>query len=304
LLTQIDVVFGEGVGEALALPILGVTPNDSLLLREVTGLNPPTVDLFIGDYARDGGFYGGRRVGQRNVVLTIDLNPNPALGETVQGLRELLYKIFIDPQVDADHVELVLHDEADNTRNLFGYTETFETELFGSETVAQISIICPDPYIRDLASTELLNSSGTWLSLPYTYPGSAETGFEVEIFMSTTSGTLTLENNGKLMVFTHSFVATDAIYISTNRGFRRAWRASQTALADTRASWPDLTTTEIWQKLADGGYTTSLMPNLLLTSPWIELHSPENTMKVYGSLVSESVAGIKRLEYRPTYWGV
>ena len=84
MLKQIDVVYGtEEDEQALSLPILGLTPKDSLLLRKVTGLNPPDVNLFIGDYSRDGGTYQGRRVESRNVVLTIDLNPNPALGDTV-----------------------------------------------------------------------------------------------------------------------------------------------------------------------------------------------------------------------------
>jgi hypothetical protein len=304
LLTQIDVVFGEGAGEALALPILGVTPNESLLIREVTGLNPPQIDLFIGEYARDGGFYGGRRVGQRNVVLTIDLNPNPALGESVQGLRELLYRIFIDPQVDADHIELVLHDDAGNERNLYGYTETFETELFGTDTVAQVSVVCPDPYIRDLVETMMFNAAGSWTSLPFTYGGTAETGFEVEIYMSANHPKLILDNNGKRMTITDNLLSTEVVYINTNRGQRRIWKTTQANLAQMRIAQTPLSTWELWNFMADLGDATSLLSKLDVRSPWIELHSIANTMKVHGTLPTDSVAGIKRLQFRPAYWGV
>ena len=304
MLTQIDVVFGESGGEALALPILGVTPSESLLIREVTGLNPPPVDLFIGDYARDGGFYGGRRVGNRNVVFTIDLNPNPALGESVQGLRELLYKTFIDPQVDADFVEFVLHDEAGNTRNLYGYTETFETELFGIDTVAQISVICPDPYIRDVAETALFNTSGTWLTVPFTYNGTAETGFEVEIHMSATTPEMTLRNNFKDLTLVHPFTSDDVIYINTNRGYRDIRRASATNVNGLRALYGDMTLSQLWGTLIADGDTTSMLSKLTTSSKWLELHSQANTMSVFGEGLLDVVGGVKALSYRSSYWGV
>lgn len=274
MLTQIDVVYGNELGEqALALPILGVTPRESLLIRKVTGLNPADIGLFIGEYARDGGSYQGRRVGNRNVVMTIDLNPNPALGETISGLRDLLYKTFVDPLVDADHVELVLHSDDGRVRNLFGYTEKFETEIFDIETMAQISMICPDPYIRDLTETVLTNPSGTWLTVPFTYGGTAETGFYAQINMSADAASMTITNNGKSMVFTYPFLTGDIIYLDTQRGQRSA-------------------------VVVRGGTTTPLLAYMSVTSPWIELHSQTNTMTV------STGSGVKTLKYRAAYWGV
>ena len=289
---------------SLALPIMGVNLTESLLLREATGLNPPAIDLFIGEYARDGGFYGGRRVGQRNVVLTIDLNPNPALGESTQGLRELLYRIFIDPAVQADSLQLLLHDEDDGVRSLYGYVDTFETELFTTETVAQISIVCPDPYIVDAVETELRSTSGTWLVVPFTYAGTAETGLETEIYMSSDHGKLNINNNGFVMSLTHPFLINDVIYVNTKRGERQIRLATLTNVNAMRTANPRLTTKQIWEKLVEAGQTTSLLSKLSLTSPWLELHDPNNKLRVYGNTFTDSVAGIKSLTFRPTYWGV
>lgn len=289
---------------SLALPILGVSLTESLLLREVTGLNPPAIDLFIGEYARDGGFYGGRRVGQRNVVLTIDLNPNPALGETTQGLREFLYRTFIDPAVRDDHLQLLIHDQAGGLRSLYGYVDTFETELFTTETVAQISIVCPDPYIVDAVETELVSPTGTWLVVPFTYSGSAETGLETEIHISADHGKLNINNNGFVMSLTHPFVVDNVVYVNTNRGDRQI-RLSTLANVDAmRAANPRLTTKQIWEKLVEAGQTTSLLSKLSLESPWLELHDPNNKLRVYGTTFTDSVAGIKSLTFRPTFWGV
>ncbi len=299
MLTQIDVIYADsaGVETALGLPILGVTPKESLLIRKVTGLDAPPRDLFIGDFARDGGIYQGSRVGNRNVVMTIDLNPNPALGETVQGLRDVLYKTFMDPLVDADYVELVLHDDDNNLRNLYGYTEKLETEIFDVETLAQISMICPDPYIRDVVETVLTNASGTWLLVPFTYGGTAETGFEVEVQITSNVGVLNLTNNGKTMVITDTFLAGDVIYVNTNRGSRDVRKATITQADAIRTAHPTWTLNEVWTELIRLGQGLPMISKLSSTSPWLELHSLTNTMTVNAS------TGIKRLVYRASYWG-
>ena len=279
MLTQIDVVYENAQGpQALALPILGVTPKESLLIRKVTGLTPPEVSLQIGEYARDGGYYQGRRVGKRNVVITIDLNPNPALGQTVDGLRKLLYRVFMSPRLDADHTQFVLHDDDAPTRYVVGYAESFEGELFDVETMAQVSVVCPDPYIQDLAETVLLSSDG-WATIPFTYEGNAETGFEVEIQMMNNTSILTLGNNGRTMQLSHSFQIGDVVTINTIPGVRK--------IALTR-----------------GGSTTSILGSLTPLSSWIELHGQGNAVTVYGSSPTFRPGVIKRLSYRAAYWGI
>jgi hypothetical protein len=275
LLTRIDV----DSENAFYVPILGASPKDSLLLRTVDGLSPPDVDLFIGDYARDGGFYQGRRVAKRNVVFTFDLNPNPALGETVAGLRELLYKAFVDPLVDADYIKINLLDDEGRTRYLVGYTEKFETDIFSVDTVCQISIVCPDPYLREDTKTVLTDPTG-WVSVPFAYTGTAETGFEVEIVITAPTSTLTLENNGRTMIIDRNFFAGDVVSINTNRGSR------------------SLTVTH------PGSPAEPLIASLSPLSPWLELHSQSNVMKVYGSTESDIVAAVRTLAYTQAYWGI
>lgn len=278
MLTQIDVVYENESGtKALALPISGLTPKGSLLLRSVTGLNPPDIDLFIGDYARDGGIYQGRSVQKRNIVMLMDLNPNPALGETVDGLRDLLYKTFNDPLVDADHIQIILHDDIKNDRYLIGYTEKLDTDLFSSETIAQVSLICPDPYIRSITETLLEDVTG-WTTVPFTYKGTAETGFRVQINVLSDTPVITLKNNSRTMVITHDFLEGDIIYVNTNRGSR------------------DITYTR-------DAVTYPLIAKLSPLSRWLELHSQNNQMKVYGTLTTDLPAAIVTLTYTETYWG-
>lgn len=302
LLTQIGVEFE---GDELILPIFGITPKDSLLVRQITGLNPPDINLFIGEYSRDGGIYQGRRVGNRNPVITLDLNPNPALGETISSLREILYKAFVDPLVEADYVKLNLHDDVGRVRYLVGYTEKFETEIFAVETMAQISMICPDPYIRDNDPKELTNSPG-WIAVPFSYEGTAETGFEVEIYFTSTTSVLTVENNNRTMVITSSLTSSDVVYLNTIRGSRALMKASVTNVNAVKIALPspDHTLSQQWQKLMDDGNAISIVAGLSPESPWLELHSQSNTMKVYGATSGTTPAVIRMLVYTPSYWGV
>lgn len=280
MLTRVDVVQGDGTDAlVLSLPVIGATPKTSLLVRSITGLNPPDTTLFIGDYSRDGGNYQGRRVGNRNPVLTLDLNPNPALGETVDGLRQILYKAFQSPLVNADHVKLNLLDDSGLVRYVVGYTEKFDGDIFSQDTVAQISMICPDPYIRDNFETVLSNGVG-WTTVPFTYHGTAPTGFQATIHIDIATPTLTLNNNGETLVINRDFDIGDTVVITTVRGSR------------------SLLVTPV------GGSQVSALAGLTPGSTWLSLSAQANTMKVYGETTADLIASIRQLRYVQAYWGI
>ena len=277
MLTQIDVECDN----PFYMSVLGARPRDSLILQSVTGLGPPDKTIFVGDYSRDGGTYGGRRVITRNPVLTIKINPNFANGESVDGWRDILYRAFNDPFITGDDVTLVLHDDIKPDRMITGYCEKWDGELFEKETAVQISMICPDPYIRDVTETAVTPPEGSagWQTVPFTYSGTAEAGFEVEIEVQATTSTVTLDNNGRTMVLTYpSFLAGDVIYINTKPGERQ--------ITLTRA-----------------GVTSDVLYTLYSESPWLTLHSQSNSLQVYGAAPNSFVASITSLKYTQLWWG-
>ena len=278
MLTQIDVVCDN----PFFISVLGANPRDSLILERVTGLGPPDISLFMGDYARDGGIYTGRRVMTRNPVLDIKINPNASLNETVDGWRDILYKAFVDPLTTGDDVTLIFRDDIKPNRMLTGYTEKFNTEIFEKDTIANISMICPDPFIRDVAETEIVPPSGTtgWQQVPFTYAGTAEAGFEVWIDVQATTTTLTLANNGRTMVLTYpSFQNGDQVYVNTIPGQRKI-------------------------NLIRSGVEYDILYTLYSESPWLDLHSQQNSLEVYGDAPGNVVAAITKLAYTQLYWGI
>lgn len=331
MITQVDMMSEE----ALELPILGITPKSSLLIKKITGLNPPDKSLFIGDYSQDGGLYQGRRVGNRNVVITLDLNPNPALGETVSSLRQGLHKTFNDPQPDGDFLKMRFHEDNNRVTYLVGYCEKFEGEIFDVDTMCQISMVCPDPYIRDDIDTVLTQQTG-WVQVPFTYQGTAETGFIARIYVTAATDRVTLANNGKLMrLFNNAgYAIDDLIIINTIRGQRSITLTKPGQITSTPTEFIPPNSyaigSMVWWKgaiwkavapiLGEGTtinmapgegndywsmVSTPIISHLTSTSEWLELHAASNIMRVYEGIDPTSVvANIKYLKYTSAFWGL
>lgn len=271
MLTRVDVVSEN----PFYLNIRGARPTDSILVDKIEGLDPPDIDTFMGDFARDGGTYGGRRVPPRSVTFTLTLNPNFKLGETHSGLRALLYKAFLDPYSDSDGVKILLKDDMLSDRYVFGYTEKFECDIFTPDPTAMISMLCPDPYLLDETPVVTPASGPT---VPFTYTGTAEAGIEIDATLTTSSSVLKFDLNGRLMTINYGFQAGDQVSLNTSRGSRR--------LTVTRSS----VTTDILYALA--------------TTFWHEVHAPNNLLMAYGATTNDAVANITEVTIQGRHWGI
>lgn len=272
MLTRVDVQSEN----PFYLKIRDARPTDSIILEKIEGLDPPAIDLFMGDYARDGGFYSGRRVPPRNIVLTLRLNPNYKNDESVSGLRQLLYKAFIDPFDGADTVNLILHDDELADRYISGNVEKFETDVFSDEAVVTISMMCPNPYILDLVSTSLVGSGP---QITFDYEGTAETGFILDVNITASTSYLQLDLNDRIMGLNYAFSSGDVVHINTVRGARQI-------------------------QVTAGGITTNILYTLAAGGTWLEIHKPSNVLKVYGESAGALVGNVGTLVFRSAHWGV
>lgn len=276
MLTRVDVQSEN----PFYLNIRDARPTDSIIVEKIEGLSPPDIDLFMGDYARDGGFYSGRRVPPRTVIFTLLLNPNYRNGETADGLRRMLYRAFLDPFIDSDNPGFRLKDDELPERIFSGYTEKFEGDIFSDDTTVQITVRCPDPYLRDYEQTslELIGPSS-----PFNYSGDAETGMIVTAEIVVATDVLVLDLNERKMVLSYPFSAGDKVVVNTNRGSR--------SIRLTREVGGVTTTTDILY---------ARVPE----TPWLEIHSASNTIQAYGSSETSAVANITELKYYARYWGI
>ena len=264
----------------LYLEIRDANPTDSIILERIDGLDPPDVDLFMGDYARDGGFYGGRRVPPRNISMVFELTPNYKLNESISSLRTKLYRSLMSPFDDIDAFNILLVDDILPDRYISAYVEKFDGDPFSEDTSLTMNLRCPNPYLIDSAATNLV---GTGPQLTFPYQGSARTGFEVNATLTVASSSLTVDINGRLMKLSYAFQAGDKVYINTNRGSRRI---------------------QLTRTVNGVPVTSSLLFALLRGYPWLELRALANVLKLYGTDSTALVADVNTLAFRGKHWGI
>lgn len=106
----------------------------------ITGLNPPQAQINTSSIAgMDGGLFNSAKLQTRNIVITIRINGD------VERNRLNLYKYFRTK----DYCKIYYKN---GSRDVFieGYVENVDCDYFTKSELAQISIICPNPYFKDL----------------------------------------------------------------------------------------------------------------------------------------------------------
>lgn len=143
-----------------------LSTSDKYTLYKIDGLNPPEVNVNMTNNATsDGSTVNSVKVRERNLVLYMTINGD------IETNRINLYKYFPYKR----NLEFYYKN---NTRNVFieGYVENIAIGHFDEKQIAQISIICPQPYFK--AVNELV-SYFSEVSKLFQFPFSiAEAGIE------------------------------------------------------------------------------------------------------------------------------
>jgi len=177
--------------------VLNLSTSPSYTVYNVTGLQPPAVALSTSNNATsDGAKINSARVEERNIVIYMTIEG------AVEKNRINLYKYFPLKQT----VTLYFKN---GTRDVYieGMVEIIECDLFSNKQVAQISIICPQPYFKGV--DELVSYFSDVSSL-FEFPFSiSESG--VEISAITTNIRKSIINTGDV----ESGVVIDLFAIGT-----------------------------------------------------------------------------------------
>lgn len=218
-------------------------------IKNIEGLGAPIGTINTSAYATiDGSRFISSRSNQRNIVFHLGFLENP----TIEASRIASYKFFSVKN------ELTMIFETDiKTVIITGRVETNEPDIFSKESGAVVSVICPDPYFRSLAS-EVTNFSNLtkMFKFPYSnndlsikltyfgnvapeaqqdivYDGESPIGFVITINATGTAGSITIMNldTRETMVINNTIItsiagsgisAGDQITISTIKGQKSA----------------------------------------------------------------------------------
>jgi hypothetical protein len=257
------------------LDIDAVNPDDIIIVKSISGLDPADVTLFTGEFARAGGYYQGRRPGQRNPVFNLKLNPDYAGDIEVSDIREMLYSWFFDPSPTVDYLKVVLKDDRKPDRYFLGYTEKLPAGIFEQSPTAQVSMICTDPYLKSVDVKTASDAAG-WTTLPLDYQGSARNGLTMDFLVKTATNVMTVDLDGVFMTLNRAFAVNDVITIQTIEGQRL-----------------------IRQNGSD------IMASLSSTSKWLDLRkgSP-NLLRVHGGAVGDGKVVMTSYTFREAWWGI
>ena len=243
---------------------LELTNNPSYKVYKIEGLNPPqaTVNSSV-NATRDGSKINSVRLGDRNIVIYTTIEGD------VEANRINLYKYFPLKKT----VKLYFNNDS---RNVYieGTVEIIECDLFSSKQVAQISLICPQPYFKDVDN--LVTSFGDVSKLfafPFSMP---KTG--VEISAITTNVRKAIVNTGDvesgiiIKLFATGTVVNPIIYDVLKRTQLRlnfTMLSGDTVVINTNQGEKTI-------ELIRSGINHNILGNMTPSSSWFTLESGDN----------------------------
>ena len=214
--------------------ILTLTQNeDNFQVLKITGLNPPKAQINTTKMATlDGKKFNSSTLNERNIVITVKLNGD------VEKNRIRLYSFFRPKEWCKFYYK-------NNSRNVFieAYTENVECDLFTNNEVMQISLLCPEPYFKDIQ--EIIDDISKILS-KFEFPFSIDedgiefstldtskitnvhnssemdTGVIIDIDIYSHIEKLLIKNTstGETLTLNYQFQSNDKVTINTNKGHK------------------------------------------------------------------------------------
>lgn len=255
--------------------VLALTGNPDYDVLSVSGLNPAPAEINTTPVSGiDGTRYNSARVGQRNIVLRLNINGD------IEDRRIELYKYF-----RVKHTVRVYYKNEHVDVYIDGYVETFENDFFTILQQPQISIICPDPYFKSMSETEIDFENVTAL---FTFPFAiAAEGIPFSSLNEISSRYFNAGNveTGGIITFTAlaDDVKNPAFYNNTNGtffGVDITMQSGDVIEINTQRGEKSV-------KLTRSGMTTSIVGDRTSGSTWIIFEPGENEIS-FGADVSAS----------------
>ena len=243
---------------------LELTNNPNYTVYKIEGLNPPqaTINSSV-NTTTDGSSINSVRLENRNIVIYMTIEGD------VESNRINLYKYFPVKK----RIKLYFKNY---TRDIYieGNVELIECDLFTNKQIAQISIICPKPYFKDVQN--LITTFGDVSSM-FEFPFSiSKTG--IEISGITTNQRRSIINTGDIetgviiKLFSTGTVVNPVIYDVLKRTQLKlnfTMLASDTIVINTNVG-------EKFIELIRDGVTYNAMGYMAQNSNWFIMEAGDN----------------------------
>ncbi len=193
--TKVQLIWGPATADKLTFILENQTTANTYVVKSISGLDPPPINLSIAELAFEGGVYQGRRPENREIVLTIGFQPNYGTGVNAGDLRKSLYKM-LTPKLNNIITFKLLDNSEINWVQTTGHIKRMEANQFSKDPEIQITMTCLSPYFEHGQYTHPTPSSLNGLNpLPITTEGDASTGFLITFGFSSNLTFFKLSNS-------------------------------------------------------------------------------------------------------------
>lgn len=249
----------NAAGASLTLPLEDVVVGYPVV--DIEGLDPVRAVLVSSSFAsQDGSQYQSARREERDIKLTLKLEPDYAMNETVRSLRSRLYEYFMTKAPVTLKLTLVEGLEV----QIDGRVETCEAAIFAKEPTMNILVKCFDPDFVDPTPVVVEGETVEDMTeLDITYAGTVETGVEFTLNVDRSLSEFTIfhrppDGTTRTMNFEYALLSGDVLKISTVYGNK-------------------------YLTLTRSGVTTSVLNGMDPTSNWTEFQRGVNHIRVYAT---------------------
>ena len=242
---------------------LKLTDNPNYDVLSVEGTNPPKADInTVTVSGSDGSRFNSSRLSERNLVITLNIRP------PTEENRIYLYKYF-----RVKHTVRIYYRIENRNAYIDGYVESFENNPFTPLQQPQISVICPEPYWKEL--DELIVNFSNTINL-FSFPFSIESqGIEfsrIEHFSQTIINTGDVATGGIIRFYATAQVSKPVFHNYTNDtffGLDMDLYEGDSVIINTQKGEKSLT-------LLRGGMTLNILSERSENSSWIVFEAGEN----------------------------
>lgn len=290
-------------GESLEISNLYPSlPASGLYIVAMDGLGAPPANINMTEYAViDGAMFNSSRARSRNITMTIQpLRP-------VEANRHKVYELFPVKK----KVRLTFKTQS-RLCYIDGYVESCDANVYSTRGQVAVSILCPDPYFRELSTTrsmyyraapvfhfpigtltnpppyELGVLSDNYQVINIDYEGDADTGVMLYLDMDGQVGDITITNSS-----THETMRIDADRVAVMTG-----QALGVGDAIEISAFPG----DKFINLVRAGESINLISALDKDSDWLSLTVGNNQFAYTAVSGKENI--VVRVEYATAFVGV
>lgn len=281
MITQVEIYTPRVASSPLPAAVDGTEFTDPIQIHSIDGLGPVNANINRVQYgSQDGAVYTGSNTGERNIVLTLGLNPDWA-NQTPELLRQALYSYFM-PKTQ---VTLRFSSTHMATVQIEGYVETFVPNPFSKDAEYQVSIICPKSEFVAVSPTTINGQTvplGDTTSVEIDYQGSLPVGFVLAVKDNATTGDMVA---GDLQVVNSDLIDTNFV-VTTDVTSAKSFELS-TVTGDKYVKNIDI----------PSGAETSILGKQQPGSTWIQLDQGINNFRVASSVPGQDWTMVYYAQY-------